>query len=313
MTIKFNFYDIYGFALPGFLLLAVLWLPFGLIDNQWPDAEFSSALVGVIFAYFAGHVLQTVAQNAIPSRFIDGRFPSVVFLDKGDENFTAEFKKRLAHQIRTTFDLDVALDASGREADKVRNDAFFLCRSALIKSKTVVYPEQFEGLYALMRGLSAAFGIAVVYYLGWAYAGLLHRFRPSVFGSWHWSGLAVLAGIVIASFALVAADRFKDPTKYPKSWPKYSKCVMIGSLLLAAFATGYYLGLSNVRTSEHQGQFIAAAVFSFFASERCYAGYKRFAEEFARAVYRDFSNYEKPTKPQQAEEKLDDNNSTDEA
>jgi len=47
-------------------------------------------------------------------------------------------------------------------------------------------------------------------------------------------------------------------------------------------------------TSEHRGQLITAAVFSFFASERCYAGYKSFAQEFAKTVYRDFSNYEKP-------------------
>jgi hypothetical protein len=319
MTIKFNFYDIYGFALPGFLLLAVLWLPFGLIDNRWPDAEFSSALVGVIIAYFAGHVLQTVAQQAIPSNFLGGRFPSWKFLDKQDRNFSPEFKRRLAHQIKTVFELDVALGAEAGAADKVRNDAFFLCRSALIKSKTVIYPEQFEGLYALMRGLSAAFGIAVVYYLGWAYSGLLHKIVPANFGSRQLSGLAVLAGIVIASFALVTADRLKDSKDEFLKWVvrsrivsadhlkdskdkdeffkrvlRFFKVLMIVSLLVAVFAAGYYLGLSNGKLSEHRTQLIAAAVLSFFASERCYAGYKRFAEEFARAVYRDFSNYEKP-------------------
>jgi hypothetical protein len=284
VTIKFNFYDIYGFALPGFLLVALLWLPFGLIENRWPDAEFSSALVGVILAYIAGHVLQQVAGQAIPSSFLGGRYPSSVFLDKDDLTFSEEFKTRLRHQILTTFGLDVS-------DGKVRRDAFFLCRSALIKSKTAVYPEQFEGLYALMRGLCAAFGIAVVYYLGWAYSGGLHRFVRSAFGSWQWSGLAVLAGIVIASFALITADRLKDSKDDSKRVVKY---VMIGSLLIAVFAAGYYLGLSSVKVSEHRGQFIAAAVLSFFASERCYAGYKAFAQEFAKAVYRDFSNYEKP-------------------
>ena len=32
----------------------------------------------------------------------------------------------------------------------------------------------------------------------------------------------------------------------------------------------------------YRGQLIAAAEFSFFASERCYAGYKTFAQEFAK-------------------------------
>lgn len=284
MTIKFNFYDIYGFALPGFLLFALLWLPFGLIENRWPDAEFSSALVGVILAYIAGHVLQTVAQIAIPSNFLGGRYPSSVYLDKDDPTFTfsEEFKNRLRQQILTTFELDVL-------NEKVRRDAFFLCRSALIKSKTVVYAEQFEGLYALMRGLSAAFAIAVVYYLGWACSGLLQfgNTFDSVLGSWwswQWSGLVVLVGILIAFAALVNINRFG----------KYAKSVVIWSLLLAFFAAGYHLGLSRMETSEHRGQLIAAAVLSFFTSERCYAGYKSFAQEFAKAVYRDFSNYEKP-------------------
>jgi len=321
MTIKFNFYDIYGFALPGFLLLAVLWLPFGLIDNRWPDAEFSSALVGVILAYIAGHVLQTVARLAIPSSSENGgRISSSVYLDESNKTFSSEFKKRLADQIDKVFQLDVAIDAASGAADRVRGDAFFLCRSALIKSKTVIYPEQFEGLYALMRGLCAGFGIAVVYYLGWAYSGLLHRIVPADFGSWQLSGLAVLAGIVIASFALVTADRLKDSKDEFLEWVvslrivsanhlkdsknkdeffkrvlRFFKVLMIVSLLVAVFAAGYHLGLSRMGTSEHRGQLIAGAVFSFFASERCYAGYKTFAQEFAKAVYRDFSNYEKPS------------------
>jgi len=285
MPIKFNFYDIYGCLIPGFFLLAVLWLPFGLIEGKEPDAALSSALVGVILAYVAGHVLQTVATNAIPSSFLRGRFPSSVFLDADNRTFSSEFKTRLAGQINRAFDLDVY---GGASIEDVRRDAFFLCRSVLIKSKAGTYAEQFEGLYALMRGLSAAFGISVVYYLGWACSGLLQfgktfDFVPESWWSWQWSGLVVLVGILIALAALVNINRFK-----------YAKSVINWSLLLAVFAAGYHLGLSRMGTSEQRGQLIAAAVFSFLASERCYAGYKTFAQEFAKAVYRDFSNYEKP-------------------
>jgi hypothetical protein len=262
----------------------MLWLPFGLIESTWPDAVFSSALVGVILAYVAGHVLQTVATNAIPSNFLGGRFPSSVFLDATNRTFSNEFKIRLARQINRAFDLDVY---GGASIEDVRRDAFFLCRSALIKSKTGTYAEQFEGLYALMRGLSAAFGISVVYYLGWACSGLLQpiktfRFVAPSLWSWPLSGLVILVGLLIAVFALINANL------------KRAKTIMIGSLLLAAVATGYYLGLSSVGASAHRGHLIAAAVLSFFASERCYAGYRTFAQEFAKTVYRDFSNYEKP-------------------
>jgi hypothetical protein len=311
VTIKFNFYDIYGFALPGFLVLALLWLPFGLIDNNWPDAEFSSALLGIIIAYFAGHLLQTIAQLAIPSNFLDGRFPSAKFLDQEDPTFTSKVKEKLLAHINEVFKIEVprdppknATDETRREVDKLRNDTFFLCRSALVKSRTIIYAEQFEGLYALMRGLCAGFGIATFYYLGWAYSGQLQfiksfRFVPSGWWYWPWSGVVILLGIFIAFFAMTAAnrnkqDRSKANIKQDRSRANIFRRVMIGSFILAAFAAGYYFGLSRAGASLHRGQLVVAAVISFFASERCYSGYKTFAQEFAKAVYRDFINYDKP-------------------
>jgi hypothetical protein len=266
VNLKFNFYDIYGFALPGFLLLTILWFPFGLVEKIWPDLELSSALVGVILAYIAGHILQTVAEVAIPSKVVRGSFPSDKFLDEDDSTFTTDFKNRLTKQIFDEFALNIHSEAGDR--DKVRNDAFFLCRSALIKSKTVIYAEQFQGLYALMRGFTTAFAIGVVYYLGWVYAALV---------TWQWSGVVLLAGLVVATGAgLTNAKR-----------------TMIASLLISAFAAGHYLGLSRIAVSQHRNHLLVAAVFSFFGSERCYSTYKKYAGHFAIAVYRDFSVYQK--------------------
>lgn len=289
MTIKFNFYDIYGFALPGFLLLALLWLPFGLVENKWPDIEFSSALIGVILAYIAGHVLQQVAQHALPSNFGEEYYASSKFLDKVDRAFSVEFKKRLAEQIKTTFQIPISPEVSLtspadnppgtilKDVDRARRDAFFLCRSALIKSKTVIYPEQFEGLYALMRGLCAAFAIAVANYFGWANSTALRG---------RWSAVLALFAMIVGLVAATFVTRNKSK--------KRAALVMAVSVLVAAFSAGHYLGQLRVVTFQHRNLFIAAAVFSFFAAERCYAGYRGFAEEFAKAVYRDFSNYEKP-------------------
>lgn len=283
MNIKFNFYDIYGFALPGFLLVALLWLPFGLIQNHWPSPQLSSAVIGIILVYIAGHLLQTVAALVLPSSLPDGRYPSSVFLDRRDQTFTDTVKERLAAKIKNIFGLDVgidppvnATDEQRKQLDYVRNDAFYLCRSALIKNKTVVYAEQFEGLYALMRGLSAAFAVAVVYYLGWAYAGLV----PG-----QWSGIFILAGI---SGAVITLIWRREAKQYD---PKTTRYIVATLLLLAACATGHYTGQTVVGTAVHRNQFLAAAVFSFLASERCYNGYKSYARDFAKAVYRDFSNY----------------------
>lgn len=66
MIQRFNFYDIYGYLVPGVVLLTAFWLPFGLVLGRWPSADWSSALVGLVFAYLAGHILRTVTESALP-------------------------------------------------------------------------------------------------------------------------------------------------------------------------------------------------------------------------------------------------------
>jgi hypothetical protein len=281
VNIKFNFYDIYGFALPGFLLVAVLWLPFGLIQKNWPDPQLSSAVIGVVLVYIAGHLLQTVARQVLPSRLPNGRFPSSVFLDRGDGTFSDSFKKRIAEQIHFAFGLDVFPELPAHKGDEVpktvdhvRDEALFLCRSALIKSKTVSYAEQFEGLYALMRGFSAAFAFAFVYYLGWAYSSLLR---------WQGTGYLIVLGIIGALITILTGNRSNTARR-----------VTAAFLLLAAFASGHYLGQLVVGTSEHRNLFLVGTLLSVFAFERCYGSYKGYAQEFVKAIYRDFYLYETP-------------------
>lgn len=44
MIERFNFYDIYGYLLPGATLVGLLWLPFGIITGTWPAAQLSEAV-----------------------------------------------------------------------------------------------------------------------------------------------------------------------------------------------------------------------------------------------------------------------------
>ena len=61
MINKFNFYDIYGYLLPGLVLLTLLWLPYGLITGQWPGGgQLVTTLLGIPLAYVAGHLLRSL-------------------------------------------------------------------------------------------------------------------------------------------------------------------------------------------------------------------------------------------------------------
>src|ERR1700674_6015433 len=111
MISRFNFYDLYGYFLPGLVLLTLLWLPFGIIDRVWPSGELVTALIAIPFAYIAGHVLQTMALSAFPSKAKDShgkrRHPSDFILDLEDQTFSPEFKEKLFNRIRSQFEIDV--------------------------------------------------------------------------------------------------------------------------------------------------------------------------------------------------------------
>jgi hypothetical protein len=57
MIERFNFYDIYGYLLPGAVLLSLGWLPVGIVTGEWPPAEIELALIGGIVSYLLGHLL----------------------------------------------------------------------------------------------------------------------------------------------------------------------------------------------------------------------------------------------------------------
>src|ERR1700691_313653 len=77
----------------------------------------------------------------------------------------------------------------------------FVCRGMLIRQKAADYIEQFEGLYAMLRGLSVAFGVGAVYLAGWGCSSLTSTCAKEVALAIALLGCTgVLAKSVIAAF-----------------------------------------------------------------------------------------------------------------
>ena len=109
MIPNLNFYDIYGYLLPGLTLLSLIWLPFGLIQRQLPSEKWSSAFVAIVLGYIAGHILQIIVQSTLPSDnkyYFARRFPSDRILEADDSALTRLFKTRLAGRIKDCFGID---------------------------------------------------------------------------------------------------------------------------------------------------------------------------------------------------------------
>ena len=306
MIEKFNFYDIYGYFLPGLALLGVLWLPFGLVKRIWPANDWGSALIVLALAYILGHLMQYIALSVIPSHDVKGsrgkgRYPSETVLDPGNPELSAEVQTKLASAVKAEFGLDLHTDDGSGDHDRVRNNAFLLARQRLIREKAASYAEQFQGMYALTRGLIAALTVAAVYFAGWAFSVVRGRYSFLVAFV-----LMVLAMLVIVNSgcallrekdARVGTDaerkRIREENQNRKANLELAYTV---SLLTLFCLGGYLLGLRQDLRLDDCMLLAIFAVVAILGCLRCYGQYRYFAVRFATTVWRDFLAYSEKDK-----------------
>ena len=288
MIQNLNFYDIYGYLIPGLTFAILMWLPQGLMTKQWPTADWTSALLAVVIGYVIGHVVQALGRNALPSTTMDGRYPSEALLDKGSKGLSDDLRERLQDRIMTLSGINVHTDKTKSQVDenvrKQRQEGFFFCRDALLTSKTISYGEQMQGMYTLMDGLTIAFALGATYTLGWAISGIMGE-TPQRF-SWIFLGFGLVEAIVVAAIGLG-----KDPDS-----PMARARLMVGFLMVVLLASGYILGLGKVLNPDQRGRLGAIFLVCTFASLLCYSSYKYFTVMYAQTIYRAFNLYEKPSK-----------------
>jgi hypothetical protein len=296
MIQNLNFYDIYGYLIPGLTLSILIWLPAGLIERCWPTVDWASALVAVVIAYVVGHVVSVLALNAVPPTTMAGRFPSDVLLDRDDKNFSAEFKERLRDRIKKLSGIDVMIDLDSNavtgdvtgKAQAQRREGAFFCRDALVTSKTISYAEQMQGMYALMNGLTVAFALGAAYDLGWALSGIAYVTLQKL--AWILVGLGLAGAIVVALHGLRKKADPSDRARMLRA--RWAVC----SVMLALTAAGYIAGLGKVSSLDQCGQLGAITLALTFVSLTCLLAYKYFTLMYALTIYRLFIFYEKPDK-----------------
>ena len=95
--------------------------------------------------------------------------PSVGLLVGRLREFSAEFRTSLNDAVRNRFGLELP-DSDEDQSRLLIQDAFFLCRADLVAAGLSRYAEQYQGMYALNRGLSLACYSGMYFYLGWWFA-----------------------------------------------------------------------------------------------------------------------------------------------
>jgi len=307
---RFNFFDIYGYLLPGAFLLALLWLPFGLVLGKWPPADWGSAVLVLALAYVGGHLLRNVAEAALSSK-IKGpqghrRYPSDLLLDAvRDAAHPADLgnlKYRLEAQIRREFGPDVDVDAApwNKSLEMCRRVAFFKCRSFLVAKKAAAYAEQQQGMYELLRGIAAALAMAFAFYLGlglgffarrWQWCG--HPFVPAVR-----IGFLVIVALIGVGALVAAFSSLRLPwQERARRWAFYLFAAMLlcgGAAVAAVDHTGRLAGFEPAANNRVTIMMFVLSAISLILAVHCVGSFRGFAVNFARTVYQDFSTVAPP-------------------
>ena len=287
MIEKFNFYDVYGYLLPGLALIAVLWLPFGLVAHVWPTADWGSAIIAIASAYFAGHFMLYVSTNAVPSYDLKkskpGKEPrrhSETLLDSDSTGLSEKIRLQIAEAVRKEFHLELRVETKEGEADGDRKDAFLLARQRLILGKAGSYAEQFQGMYSLARGVTIALWVATAFYSGWVLSVV--RWVPLFF-------FALACGFF---WLAVLVNKAISVTRETNRAIRLHLEHFFGCLMLVLFLNGgWILGfVYKVDTRSCIALAFAAGV-ALLLSIRCHSQYREFTLVFANTVWRNFIEY----------------------
>jgi hypothetical protein len=333
MIDRFNFYDIYGYLLPGGLMLTLLWLPFGLLLGKWPSVNWGSAALALGLAYIAGHLLHALSRAIFPSKFKDKkgkwRQPSYLLVDKEEDKVLpsryrlGDLKDLLAKQIDEQFGIKIHDDTSQSEKLATRRSvAFYKCRSFLIKNKAAAYMEQQQGMYALMRGVGAALVFACALYAGIAVGS---RCDILIFPKWSFIILFTLLGLTLFASYLTLCPLREATARKSSFWLLsiillYSgaitaKATNIAAIPDASLPSKLELSLQDnnepvnclekehvssdvrqaVKIQEHKAELIfAMAAAAAILSLLCISASRGFAASYTATIYRDFSLYAPP-------------------
>ncbi|HTW83301.1 MAG TPA: hypothetical protein VMD91_04415 [Candidatus Sulfotelmatobacter sp.] len=305
MIQRFNFYDIYGYLIPGLAVVVVLWLPRAIVSGQSMDTTAGDIAMALALGYVIGHFVQNLASNAFSAKFVrdaDGNpaYPSAIVFG----NLQEDVQLRIAKLAWVWFEMDVSVGqrASGAVLDR-RQAVFDLCRP-IVNARTP-YAEQFQGLSTMARGLFLALNLGAAELLGWLVGSLHARTLSAVLADA--VAAALLASLVLSVFRVLPDQprrRFFDEVfrarpggarrRFSYSASRFRTVVdaaLLGLLVLilvglsSTFVPVFAATFPPDRTAILAGCLIACVAVSL----RFLALYYYFADQFARAVWKNFA------------------------
>ena len=277
MIERFNFYDVYGYLIPGAVALSLFWLPFALaVTPNLPKTltGATGAAVLAVLAYVTGQLLQMFAATILSERNERNERPSTYRIDR------SPIREELAKAIEQRFPTIKILDERGQ-----RDAAMLLCRSHLVAQGQAAYAEQQQGMYAFMRGISTAAAGAASFTAGWFLGSFFAAFAP------HARQFAMGIGVGVLAILIFTVRAKKIEEKQRKE-----RAIFATLLVTFAVAVGFACGSDH---ASYRWAMLALALVELLIALRTFRAYIHFAEHFVDQVYRDFLNLDLEQKPVQ--------------
>jgi hypothetical protein len=292
---RFNFYDVYGYLIPGLVFLLLMWIPLGIATGTAPTMSFSDAIASLVVAYIVGHLLYGISSEVFaPGRRTDDnslRYPSDDLLDPSMGVTPAEQIENWARRIKTHFAIDISDPSLSEEERRARRrQAFMLSRSRVVAEGKGTYFEQFEGMYALMRGVFVATLVGSSYFIGWLLGTIVSWSTRAI--TIVWLILSVATGVAIIwqwwnSLLTGRQVLVKLSPKEKKSRLSRARIILC-ALTVIALLGGTVLGQRYNLANSQALWFAGCCLGCLFVGAVAYDRFKYFTGEFAKAVYRDY-------------------------
>jgi hypothetical protein len=154
-NLKASIYDIFGYFLPGLLVMFVLILLFLNYNVKYLFEEIkrlstTEIMLAIIIAYIIGHLIQSIS-NILENIFLKLPFlkyisgaPSYQYLSESNKFYSDEFKKLIINAAKEIF----------KSENLKEKELFNLCYSLILQKGETYRIELFVSLYGFYRGLS---------------------------------------------------------------------------------------------------------------------------------------------------------------
>ena len=151
---QFNVYDIFGYLLPGAVVVVVCLAAFSQYVPISLQPTLGESAVLIVVCYIVGHFLRASIADKIKAVR-----PSEDILSAGNRTFTEEIKSQIGDGLVSIF------SAPSSRSYSLTNDQqqyFNLAYALIVQKNAAGYTPIYNSLYALYRGLLAASGLSSV-------------------------------------------------------------------------------------------------------------------------------------------------------